>query len=177
MKYTESRINKAFNELLSEKPYNKITVKSIIERSGVNRGTFYYHYQDIPSLFEEFSRKKADIIINQISDCRQPIDFVFPLMTYYATHKNTILNLYRTMPTQELFEVAQNFHHYYIDKMMDSVLKDHVLGTHERDVLVQYYGYLLTGMAFDWMSHDLSDRFIEDVVLTNKVLKTVEWGF
>ena len=34
-------------KLLSQKPLDKVTVKDIIEDCGVNRQTFYYHFQDI----------------------------------------------------------------------------------------------------------------------------------
>ena len=42
------RLEGAFLELIEEKPYSKITVNHIVERAGVHRNTFYYHYQSIP---------------------------------------------------------------------------------------------------------------------------------
>ena len=46
--FTKEIIAKTFTELLDEKPMSKITVKDIVERCGVNRNTFYYHFKDIP---------------------------------------------------------------------------------------------------------------------------------
>lgn len=43
----------ALLELMREKPFEKITVKSICERAGVNRGTFYSHYTDIYAMIED----------------------------------------------------------------------------------------------------------------------------
>ena len=40
-------IQKAFLELLDEKPIDKITVLEVARRADVNRSTFYAHYQDI----------------------------------------------------------------------------------------------------------------------------------
>ena len=45
--FTKEIIAKTFTELLDEKPMSKITVKDIVERCGVNRNTFYYHFKDI----------------------------------------------------------------------------------------------------------------------------------
>ena len=42
--FTKEIIAKTFTELLDEKPMSKITVKDIVERCGVNRNTFYYHF-------------------------------------------------------------------------------------------------------------------------------------
>lgn len=47
---TKKIIKNAFWELLEEKPYNKITVRDIVNRCCVNRNTFYYYFQDIPTL-------------------------------------------------------------------------------------------------------------------------------
>lgn len=43
----------ALLELMREKPFERITVKSICERAGVNRGTFYSHYTDIYAMIED----------------------------------------------------------------------------------------------------------------------------
>ena len=52
MNRTKLAIVDTFWQLLEEKPYNKITVQDIVNHCHVNRNTFYYHFQDIPSLTE-----------------------------------------------------------------------------------------------------------------------------
>ena len=52
--FTKEIIAKTFTELLDEKPMSKITVKDIVERCGVNRNTFYYHFKDIPDVVMRF---------------------------------------------------------------------------------------------------------------------------
>ena len=46
--FTRQIILHTLTELMNEKPLSKITVKDIVERCGVNRNTFYYHFRDIP---------------------------------------------------------------------------------------------------------------------------------
>jgi AcrR family transcriptional regulator len=46
VKRTQSFIMDAFMALLEEKGFKSITVKEITQRAGVNRATFYAHYQD-----------------------------------------------------------------------------------------------------------------------------------
>ena len=55
--FTKEIIAKTFTELLDEKPMSKITVKDIVERCGVNRNTFYYHFKDIPDVVEFILKK------------------------------------------------------------------------------------------------------------------------
>ena len=60
MNITKRVIREAFVELLNERALSKITVKDITDRCGINRNTFYYHYQDVPALVEEICSIQVD---------------------------------------------------------------------------------------------------------------------
>lgn len=47
---TENAIMGSFVKLLSEKPFDKITVTDIVEDCQITRRTFYYHYADLYEL-------------------------------------------------------------------------------------------------------------------------------
>ncbi|OTN74962.1 hypothetical protein A5886_000006 [Enterococcus sp. 8G7_MSG3316] len=51
--YSKNVIRQAFQELLLEKEFEKITIKEIAERADINRGTFYKYYKDTAALLEE----------------------------------------------------------------------------------------------------------------------------
>ena len=63
--FTRRAIKEAFTSLLEERPLNDITVKDIVERCGINRNSFYYHYPDIPALAEEIVRDEAARIVQE----------------------------------------------------------------------------------------------------------------
>lgn len=46
-------MNQALVELLNKKDFEYITVKEICAKAGVNRSTFYLHYETINDLLEE----------------------------------------------------------------------------------------------------------------------------
>lgn len=50
---TAEKMDKAFIELLGETCFEFITVKEICRRAGVNRSTFYLHYETIGDLLSE----------------------------------------------------------------------------------------------------------------------------
>lgn len=43
---TQERIEEAFWGLLADRGFQKVTVRALSERSGINRGTFYLHAED-----------------------------------------------------------------------------------------------------------------------------------
>lgn len=51
--FTKKAIIQTFLELLAHKSLDKITVKDIVDRCGINRNTFYYYYKDIYDLIED----------------------------------------------------------------------------------------------------------------------------
>ncbi|MBU5461605.1 TetR/AcrR family transcriptional regulator, partial [Lachnoclostridium sp. MSJ-17] len=62
---TKDAIKKSFMKLLNSKPIDKITVKEIVEDCGINRNSFYYHFDDIPSLMEEIFSEQADEFVSR----------------------------------------------------------------------------------------------------------------
>ena len=55
---TKKAIRQAFLSLLSEIPFEDITVSALSERAGINRKTFYLHYPSTRSLFDEIRREE-----------------------------------------------------------------------------------------------------------------------
>jgi len=53
IKRTRQLLHRAFNELLTEKSFEEVTVHDIAERSTVNRATFYDHFPDKFALLED----------------------------------------------------------------------------------------------------------------------------
>ena len=51
--HTARRMDEALMELLDTKPFEFITVKEICARAGVNRSTFYLHYETVGDLLAE----------------------------------------------------------------------------------------------------------------------------
>lgn len=56
---TRTMIRKAFLELLREKPIQSISIKELCAQAGINRGTFYTHYEDIYDLLHQI---EADMV-------------------------------------------------------------------------------------------------------------------
>lgn len=61
-------IRGAFQELLREKPLEKITVTDIVNRADINRSTFYAHYPDVKGLIEEIQNEVVQRSLALISE-------------------------------------------------------------------------------------------------------------
>ena len=100
MNFTKKAIISTFEELLTERPLSKITVKDIVERCGINRNTFYYHFEGIPALIESITKNIADEIISTHSKFGSPMDCMTPIVRYCEAHRTEILHIYRSVPRE-----------------------------------------------------------------------------
>lgn len=63
-------IHEALVDILQEKPLDRITVTEVVARAGINRGTFYAHYADIPDVVnhliqDTFTKIRAAITLEK----------------------------------------------------------------------------------------------------------------
>ena len=61
--FTKQAIKASFWKLLNQQPLSQISVRTIVEDCGINRNSFYYHFQDIPSMIEEMIMDEANALI------------------------------------------------------------------------------------------------------------------
>ena len=67
IQYTEKAIQQTFQEMLTEMPFDKITVTELVKRCEISPNTFYYHYNNIIEFLEEHKQIVIDEL-NQIPE-------------------------------------------------------------------------------------------------------------
>lgn len=167
MNRTEKAIIDAFWQLLEEKPYNKITVQNIVERCQVNRNTFYYHFQDIPTLAERSIQDWTESVIEKNFRLGSPENCIIPITQEMISRKTAIIHLFHSGNRESfmryLNEISQNFVQFYID----NVTKDVDISAEDKETLAWYYKCTFVGIIIDWLdskaSYDLT-AFCERVL-------------
>lgn len=82
-------IKAAFEELICEKDYEKITVKELCDRARINKKTFYHYYETLDHLLTEMQGELSLGFIERIKDFRLPeeLDKVNREFFLYATEQ------------------------------------------------------------------------------------------
>ena len=94
--FTRETIKTAFLELLDEIPYSQITVKKLVEKCGINRNSFYYHFEDIPSLMEEIIREQFDEIVKKYPSNDSIVAGINAIIDTFTQKKRAVMHLYRS---------------------------------------------------------------------------------
>lgn len=66
-------IKNALSELLQSKDFEKITVTEVVNTAGINRGTFYAHYNNMTEVLEEIEKEIADSILNMFMSYKESV--------------------------------------------------------------------------------------------------------
>ena len=151
MRNTKALIADVFAQLLEEKPYRCITVRDIVERCGVNRNTFYRHYQDIPSLLQAIVQEKGDWLIENYCQQGQPILCIRPLIQYSLDHRRAVLHVYRSLPREEFQTGLARITGYLVEGYFQKAGEGLAILPENRAFLTRFYRCAMMGVSLDWL--------------------------
>lgn len=155
----------AFWELLDELPYNKITVRLIVERCGVNRNTFYYYFQDIPALAEEILNNQIDLLIEKhcrVGSLEECISFV---VRFFIENKQIAMHLYRALPRDVFIRHLDRLLYRLTDLYLENITAALNLEIENKEMVVRFFKCLLVGSFLDWLDHGMSYDLLNDCMM------------
>lgn len=156
MNRTKKAIVDAFWQLLEEKPYSKITVQNIVERCQVNRNTFYYHFQDIPTLAECSVQEWMESVIAKNCRLGSPSNCIIPVAQELMNRKTAFIHLYYSANRESLMRYLSETSRHAVKFYVDGVTKDVAVPAEDRSVLTWGYKCIFVGVVIDWLDNGAS---------------------
>lgn len=150
--------------LLDERELSKITVKDIVDECGINRNTFYYHFEDISALIDAIIISEVDRVMTQYRDISSMEECIEMAMRLVSGHKNAIYHIYhssnRDFLERRLMEICKHAATQFVEKTAG----DQAIRPEDCDIIIQSYKCELFGLVIDWlnsgMPEGLEDRFL-----------------
>lgn len=154
--FTRKAIKETFLELLEERPLADITVKDIVEKCGINRNSFYYHYQDLPALLEEIVREDTEAIIRKYPNVSSIVECYDALTEFVTTRRRAIMHIYRSV-NREMFETyLMQVSEYFVRSYVDTALVNQEIPQEDRQTIIDYYKCVGFGLVIDWLNNGMS---------------------
>lgn len=162
---TQRRLSEALKQQMKIKPFQKITVSELVRMCGVNRKTFYYHFEDIYALLKWIFEQEAIQMVKKFDllvDYEEAITFV---MNYIEENEYIIQCAYDSIGREEL----KRFFCADFREIVESVVRksEQITGTEldsgYRDFLSQFYMEAIAGVLINWIT-DRGHRDRETVI-------------
>ncbi len=179
---TARKMDEALLELLNDKDLEYITVKEICTRAGVNRSTFYLHYNDIGELLDEtgecISEKFASYFKKyEVEEIEEPEslkdedlnfikpEYLTPWLSFIRDNKRlfqTIMRIRHKLPPIH-YEML-------VEKAVDSATDRLIPNREDREYIFSYYMGGVMSIVEQWMKNGCRDS-IERI--TSLIVKCV----
>lgn len=161
--FTEKAIKEAFLTLLDERPLNRITVKDIVETCGINRNSFYYHYQDLPALLEEIIDERLQALMSDHPTIDSIEDGFDAALDFVLDHKRAVLHIYNSMSRDVFERYLMEVCLYVVTTYINAAFAGQEISKEDKEMLIRYHKCACFGHMIDWlntgMKDDVSDYF------------------
>ncbi|MBQ8974525.1 MAG: TetR/AcrR family transcriptional regulator [Oscillospiraceae bacterium] len=155
--FTKTAIKNTFVKLLNEKPLNQITVKNIVEECGINRNSFYYHFQDIPSLIEELVIDEMNRIISQYPTVDSFEQALTAATEFASENRRAILHIYNSVNRDIFEQYLWKVCDYVVSSYAASVFDGKPISDFDKELLVRLFKCSCFGLCIDWMDNKMKD--------------------
>ena len=146
---TKNAIRRSFIELLAERPFDKISVRDIAERSEVTRNTFYYYYTDIYALAEDVFESEIEKLSERVEGYDSWQKAFLTATSFAAENKRMILHLHNSAHSDIL---ARYYHKTILTTMLSYIRKEaEGLNVSESQImaLARFYTAALAGLTLE----------------------------
>ncbi|MBD5480593.1 MAG: TetR family transcriptional regulator [Lachnospiraceae bacterium] len=151
--FTEKAIAESLIKLLNEKPLDKITIKDIVEDCGINRNTFYYHFEDIPSLVKMILNGETQRVLmgRQEEMISWEEDFIRAAQ-FALQNKKVVYHIYNSVQREDaekyLYNIAGDVMLHYVEAAAEGGKAKE----EDKKLIADFYKSALVGMTLEWLN-------------------------
>ena len=166
---TACLMDEALILLLEKKEYSFITVKEICEKAGVNRSTFYLHYETMDDLVSEcieyvgnkINKKFSNKVINKqiIKDSKLEDlllitpDYLLPYLEFLKENK-AIYKIAYSQPN--VLKEQQVVNHLY-KNIFEPILNRFFIPINEQKYIMNFYLSGIGSVMMEWIKNDCKE--------------------
>lgn len=164
---TATKMDLALIELLKQKPIEYITVSELCKTAGVNRSTFYLHYEHIGDLLDETTRYMLDGFLSYFSENTQSIalnlsdceldelnfindTYLIPYLTYIKENKEIFLTALSSVKILGFEDVYKRM----FNNIFNPILDRFNYPVEDRKYVMMYYLNGINAVCLEWMKDD-----------------------
>lgn len=170
---TKRTLAASLKRFLEKKPLSKITVSEIADDCGINRKTFYYHFEDIYALFRWMLQQETGEVVKQFDLQENYSEAVTYVMDYVMENKhilNSAMDSIGRAGLQQFFyedfkDIVRSCINFVIERRHYTVDEDY------KNFQCEFFTQALSGMILSWCA-DEKNRVLSREKTLEYLLKT-----
>ena len=177
--YTASLMDEALLLLLEQKEFDAITVKEVCQKAGVNRSTFYLHYETMNDLLEETvalinDRFKASLASVPTDDPTKVVLTSEQYLRPYLSFIKENMRAYQVIHQKEhLFNSQKTFQSFY-QSIFSPALTHFGVSEQEKKYVFSFYTQGTVAIIGKWLEGSCQDDI--DLIIDLITRHTLAYG-
>jgi probable dihydroxyacetone kinase regulator len=171
---TKKALANSLKELMKTTSLNKISVQRIVENCGLNRQTFYYHFQDIFDLVEWIYKTEAVESIAEYRSYDTWTDGFYKIFMYIRSNRafclNTLNSLSRTHLDMYLYSVTNEL----LMGVINEISCNMQIEEEDKRFIANFYALAFIGLVIQWMKDEMKE---DPKLIIGKLSELIEGNF
>lgn len=161
---TEAVLIGTFKALMLKKPMNKITVSELVEECGINRNTFYYHFEDIRDMQRKMLKQDIEAIFSRADLITDHDLIINSVLDYIEQNKVILKNMLSCIGRAELdLFLNSNVNKPIYSLVCETEQKQNLsVGDEYKRFLADFFTRAVSGVLIDWIENR-ADRNKEQI--------------
>ncbi|MDQ0089488.1 putative dihydroxyacetone kinase regulator [Paenibacillus anaericanus] len=155
---TKNALAHSLKSLMEHTTINKISVQHLVDDCGLNRQTFYYHFQDIFDLLGWIYKTEAVESIAQYRSYSTWTDGFYKIFCYIESNKafccNTLDSLGRNHLDNYLYSVTNDLIMGVINELSSGIN----VRLEDKQFIANFYTLAFTGLVIQWMRDGMKEQ-------------------
>jgi len=153
---TKQALGSALKQMLNVKPIDKITAKDIVEICGVNRQTFYYHFDDVYDLLEWVFELDADEVLPKQVVYEHWREDVVSFFTYLEENRDFAINIYNSQSRTYMLKFYKARLEACIRSFAVIVSEGMNISHSDFEFVVEFYSECTIGFISQWLDRGMN---------------------
>jgi probable dihydroxyacetone kinase regulator len=154
---TKRAIANTMKQLMEKIPFDRITTADIINKCGISRKTFYYHFQDKYDVVNWiFSNEIVDGILDS-STLDNWMDGSIKLCCYIRENKTFYTNAVNANGQNCFIKFLHSLTEMQLNKLCKDALEKQILSEDDFNFLIEFYYHAFIGVFTIWVKNDMKD--------------------
>ena len=149
---TKKILGITLKELMAEKPFDKITVSELTKRCGLNRQTFYYHFETIIDLFQWVLSQEAGPLLEQFK--QNPYQWkgaILQILYFMQENSAAVLCALRSIENQQIRGFFVEYFRQAFSGLFDFICRDLDVDQEFKDFMMTLHITGAAGLAIQWL--------------------------
>ena len=150
-KLTKRALAASLKKLLAQKPLSKITIADITEDCGMNRMTFYYHFQDIYDLIDWICQEEGERAFQGRKVYNTWQEGFIALCHAVIENQAFILGVYRSVQREQVENYLGRVVYRLLLDVVEELSQPYSLSEQDRAYITNFYKHAFVGVMLDWV--------------------------